>query len=249
LQGEDCIDICLWGITPGTSSQQDIDDLIMNLGQYGWSFNDPNYAGSEVDFDGEEVKIRLEYETDSDQIVTWLHGSSSSLFTYVDPREQPVNSIYDYVFQSWTMDDVIETYGTPTKIGMSLDTLYAEPPFSALFYTWFLYPDKGMFIRYEAIGTLRSEVEGIMGTEHDIASVCPAEAFIDVWLIADKSEATFNQELLEASYYWVDSSTVPDEFKIVMDAIGISKSEFVQRVTDNELGCFDARPRDWPLLH
>jgi hypothetical protein len=259
LNPEQCDLSCFWGIVPGQTTKTEVDELFVQFSTKGVvrfpAFPEPGseyemYSGAiQLEFEHEVVRANLEFSFVPNQAVETIHAETYSRLMRSDPRQFDFSSIvYRYLFKDWTMANLVSEYGPPHQIGVVLENSNAEPNSPDFFRTYFLYPDSGTIVIYEASADIRSE-DRIYGNEDDYAYVCPADSFVEIWILSQTGEEAISAKLAEITYYWTESSSLPEQYKTVDEALGLTIAEFSNALLSDIKVCFETLVNTWPPLY
>lgn len=144
------------------------------------------------------------------------------------------------------MAPILETYGPPDQIVMYLENNIAEFNAPDFFDTWFLYPEHGAIIRYEAGAETTRRGEGEFLDRPEYAYVCPTDALIEIWIIEEKGSEALNNKLSELLLGWTSYEELHERYKTVNEVLGLSIEEFSDSIIKGQKNCFDTPVEGWP---
>ena len=187
LKGNDlCALPCWWGILPGESSPTQLNERIAPLNSIIQSspYFQINVSGEPLLMSGIGVNLRKENEiinlhvswfTDKNKDKVELISIKPIALTLENGEYQDAYSskFYKTALIKYEISQILSELGKPSKI-LTFAEIYKLNPYGNLetFQIWLLYPERGVFVRYDM--PLRRI--------NELGQGCPSESIVSLWL-------------------------------------------------------------------
>jgi hypothetical protein len=221
---------CWWGLTPGTSSWQDVKDFMFHIGI-------KNIGGAyhtlEKNFDIANPFIQQNIMiNENDNILSNIWFSVAG---YYSPSQ------FQSIWNLYTPKKILASYGKPSRIYFSISTVNDQNPAGKKIgegYTmWLFYDPQGFLIRYEGLGKVQNQN----------IHICPTlgyEAIDSLYFyLQDPTSSTLLEYMVDGFQGEFGKSgfeTLPLE-----KATGLSIDQFMGLAT-GKINCFDTPYSIWP---
>ncbi len=235
---------CWGGITPGKSTLSDVQEqlaLLSGISKYIYygEAGDSWIVGNQ-DFDLVEEKgvisINSSYLASTSNETILLVGISTGSTESTAEGAVYAGRDHNELFFSYTLPQIILTYGLPTQTFMTANINVAEPTSPDFFVIRLLYPDLGIFVRY----TMPMKI----GDTN--FRFCPYQSVIYLDLIPQGHSNDY-KDLFEQSGT-LEWSLSPDSSydKSTEEALGMADDEFYRFITSSPTQCFESPINAWP---
>jgi len=178
-------------------------------------------AGYLVPFDGETVS-RIRISTSSIPCNTTGHICG--------------NKDYNELLNSYTLPQMLSTYGLPEHLFLTSDLNVAEPTSPDYFLIRLLYTRLGIFVKY----TMPMEIRA------DTYKFCPSESTIDLELTPQgigNNYREFFRQVGDEEWASIPYTTYDQP---VEEALGLTNEEFYQLIISSPATCFESPIDIWP---
>jgi len=250
----DCRLPCWWGITPGQSTMLDVQALLaafsevaeyIDLGESrGRLFGSlwilyPN--DEHITFPIESFYLA---RANNNGVVSVVMISTRAYRETNGALEGPSlemlygHPLYNKVLEDFTLTGILSRYGPPGQIFVTADVKYVgldnNPLPTDTFTIRLLYPDRGIFVRYE----MPVERAG------DKFRFCPSKAFINLDLISPRADENYQDVLLAIGW---EGFFPPSEYnKTPEEALGMTIEEFYRQFRLPTDRCLETPISIWP---
>ena len=149
------------------------------------------------------------------------------------------NKDYNELLNSYTLPQVLSTYGLPDHLFLTADLNVAEPTSPDYFLIRLPYPKLGIFVRY----TMPMEIKT------DTYRFCPSESLIALDLIPPGHSEDYQEYFKQIQTdEWGPSplSALLPSYKSTEEAIGITNGEFHRLIISSPAECFESPIDIWP---
>jgi hypothetical protein len=234
---------CWWGLTPGESMLSDAYSTLYQFSsisaldklsshQTGLIYID--YSIGDFSFD-----THVEYFPYSNaQTIELISVSMDSLlkidggtFDFGYDLEQ-----YKTLSREYSISQLLTTYGSPSQVFLQIEMYDTEPTAPDFFYYWLLYPNEGIYVRYESSAKrIDDKVRG-----------CPNASFIKLWVLPKNSEDFYQEILTSHSTDWKFFFDNPQFFKSTDEAINMTLETFYSIFKNETRQCVETLEADWP---
>lgn len=241
---------CCMGITPGLSTWQKANELLMKFsGIARWlfigatpdegSFGDLTILNPD---DNMVIEVSPSYMTSPDGELVSVIGIHTR--TYKMNNGEYDGDVYGYqpyfeMMRSYTLAEVISTYGPASQIYVSA-SLYGiislSPHITDYFLLHLWYPEQGVFLKY------KMPIDGI-GENY---RMCPSDSFISGYLIPPGLDDEYIEETLLGFGDEYSEFFPPTEFiKSIEEAYEITTEEFYQVMSSLPDTCLETKKSIW----
>jgi hypothetical protein len=213
-----CILPCWWGMTPGKTSWQEVENFVSGLGFGEFPLADEDYVDIPADIEKQQLYQSFHIRRKSDLVSNILFDAYG---TY-----SPASMLS--VWSSYSPKAILSTYGEPSRI-----MLHAAYGNQAVYNLLLFYDQKGILIVYGGMALLAG----------DNIHICPnfqTQEGID--FIRFFLQEPISQEPLE-NMYEAYTTLMPTPQKLE-DATGLSILDFVE-LANSESFCFDTPFSMW----
>jgi len=237
---------CWWGLIPGKSPPQDMQSKLIPFNSIATAnFLGPTsgaiyltYQKNDLDID-----INLSYRPNAEQTIIEMIKISTQALRNVGNKtwvEFYGTSEYDELLGVYSIQDILSKYGIPTQILVRADIVeinYTPSPADDVspetFEITLLYPNQGIFVRYNA----RGERVG------DNIRGCPTEAFVELWLLSPDSNMVYQDILSSNDETWEGNWTYS---KSLEEATQLTQEKFYQAFRNSTDSCVETPLNIWP---
>jgi hypothetical protein len=247
LQGNDSCQLpCWWGIIPGKSSVQDMQATLIPLGSIAdASFLGPMRGSIYFAFPKNDllIDVNLHYWSKINQTEIEMVKIFTQVRSNLDNanREELYGTPeYGELLSLYSIHGILSKHGIPTQILVRADiieTNYTPLPMNDLppetFEITLLYPEQGIFIRYNALGERAGDK--IRG--------CLAKTFVELWLLSPDARITYQNVLSSYDDTWEGNWPYS---KAVEEATQTTREEFYQIFRDFTDRCVETPLSIWP---
>lgn len=232
---------CLWGIFPDSSTLQGAKNILS-----------PLKGIASVDYLSATESGNIDFNYSKDDILISVDLGLTSL-----PKDDTVEVIslstqafrklgnqgyeYDYgaspyfdVLSKYSLQKILLTYGIPKEISIGIENNVGEPTAPDFMYTWLLYPELGIFVRYKSLAYIGGgKVES-----------CPSKSFMELWLISPNGTDSYRTVLSSSGFEGYFSS--PEMHKSTYEAVNMTITEFYRTFTQSPEQCLTTQLSIWP---
>lgn len=240
---EGCRFPCLWGITPGVTTDHDAKAILAPLSSMSdfVGFNSESGTISLIDelSDGQFLSINISYLANEGNVLRVnLWGRDMRKLVDEKSGEYFFQDIYDSTgfgerLDFYMLHQVLSTYGRPDSV--LLETLGKFPPpryGQGHFKLILLYPEQGIVVQYTTeMRVVGKNVEG-----------CLANAHVEMELLPPGNVETFYQLLAPS-----DWSNRIAQFKPIEKVTSLSMDDFYQKFRQPTANCLLTPARLWPI--
>ena len=172
----------------------------------------------------------IHINTDAQHLMEYENQEWAYWYYYDSPE-------YKNLFSNYSIQSFLSNYGNPQEVVTFLEDNIGEDWSSDFFALYMLYPDQGIYLRYE------TEIF----IEDDIVSFCPNKTFAELWLFSPNNPVD-NEAILSVDKpsYWLHLFERNDYYKTPKEAFNIDTSTLIEALRDNPEACFTTRVSDWP---
>lgn len=237
---------CWLGITPGKSTTLEVKKQLVEFsgisekiyfGQVSndWIVGNLNIKVNEGD---NVIAIGSHYLTKTNNET--VLSASFTAFPYHSSRDGHIYADEDYnnLLFEYKLPQIVKTYGLPAQTIMSAEIGVAEPTSPDYFIMRVLYPELGIFLKYEM------PVE----TKEITYKFCVSEAIIGLEVISQEYHKSYREFFKETDeeWEWATSAVATSYYKSVKDAIGIGDKDFYNLLLSSPNQCFESPINIWP---
>ncbi|HRJ57202.1 MAG TPA: hypothetical protein PLV64_13015 [Anaerolineales bacterium] len=234
----DCQLPCWWGITPSQSDPLVLHNTLTPLG----SIADTrllfaNSGSVEILYPKNDwvLNIVMSFEADETNELVKLIIVRAKVFPAkenVDSQDRYSAAEYHELIKMYSLSKILSVYGMPSQVLIRADIYnYTQSPDT--FETTLLYPEKGIFVRYNSLAErVGDKVYG-----------CPSKAFVELWLLSPGDGDSYQTILSAKDMTWEENFPYS---KSVEEATLMSLEEFYRvfsKPTDN---CLETPLNIWP---
>jgi hypothetical protein len=233
----DCQLPCWGGLAPGTSLTLEAYNTLIPLRSIGYF--EVFYPTGGTAFiiypsDDLEININVGIHSESD-------GRSIQLIrisTYTLRKLGPGNyeEVYDalvsnQLLQGYALNEILSKYGVPAEVWVRADIYNTGT--QETFSITLLYPDKGIFVRYNMPAErISDQIRG-----------CPSRSFVDLWLLSPEDVGDYQEMLLSKNVRWEGNwpYTTP-----IQESTSLTIGDFYQTFKEPTDMCLETPLIIWP---
>jgi hypothetical protein len=241
---------CWLGITPGQSTLTDLHDVLMIFSGIATDTTDGYVVGDlilgsltipYISEEGMVIRIRSSFLISSGENNIFMIGADTEAYKITGDTLDYIygHPAYNDVLKSFTLTEILSTYGQPSTIYVTASLRDVPIDFSPAFGDYFIihvwYPERGIFMGYKMLAEGAGEN----------FKICPTDAFILLTLIPPELNANYQDLLLKSGGGW-DKFFPPSEFvKTPEDAFGITIGDFFRLFNSFTDRCLETPKLIW----
>jgi hypothetical protein len=226
LQNGGCSLPCWWGIKPGKSTTLDAKNILFPLtGRASLDLSAYDHGSLQITYpksDTETDLLLAYYSVLHDNIIDVITISTQAFHVKnIDSDKDPSfygSADYNKLFNSYTLQGILSTYGPPSDVFLYVENNAAEPNAPSFIELRLMYTDKGIFVKYS------SHLDARNGNYLS----CPSKAFVSLWLLSPEGRLAYQDAL----------SNVSDWSDIFPKNYGKSLKDMTQMTIDNFYNTF-----------
>ncbi|HCK65304.1 MAG TPA: hypothetical protein DHW49_03490 [Anaerolineae bacterium] len=240
---------CLLGIRPGQSTFLEVKKI---LAEFSGISNDLYFKqvtdiwvvgilGVDINEGNSVIGFRSHFVTKIDKDVILYTGFRAYPDNYREGNTYADEDHNNLLF-AYTLPQIVQTYGLPTQTLMTADLNVSEPTSPDDFIIRVLYPELGIFIKYDMP----------MEIKENTYKFCVSEAIIDLTIISEEYRHNYQEFFKETNdeWEWVTSAksiSISNPFlKSTKDAIKLDDEDFYDKLISSPNQCFESPINIWP---
>jgi hypothetical protein len=233
----DCHLPCIWGITPGNSTYEDAQRVLIPLSSTSsWAVFNPGIGGIDLNFLTGDIKISpsISFITYPDNDIVSSIGFRAGAFKEVSDPNNPGfvfnSTLFGKTLAFYMVPHILSEYGEPSSVLLRTNPGPNERGEMGLFNFILMYPDQGFLIQYTTI--MRMSGANVLG--------CPVNAHVTLNLYPSGHADAF-YELIGPG--WNDV-LVP--YKQLEEVTSMSLDQFYQTFQKPTDQCIVTASTNWP---
>lgn len=229
---------CWWGIVPGESAPTDLHNALIPISSItDTSLLFANSGSVDILYPQNDwlINIVLSFEADDSNNLVYIIIIRTQAFPVnrnVISKDRYSAVEYRDTLRAYTLANILSDYGPPSQILARAD-LYNSSQLPDTFELTLLYPEIGLFIRYNTLAE----------KNNDRIRSCPSSAFIELWLLSPDNKESYQTILSSKDATWEGNFPYS---KPLEDVASITLDEFYQTFKKPSDNCLETPLNVWP---